>query len=110
MDNQNLNHIGEMTTLCEVLNALANHGYTFDFNLKNDQLNDIENPLQKHPEQFLIDKYYRFEGESDPEDEAIVYAISSINGKIKGLLVNGYGISSENYSDEIIKKLSIRND
>lgn len=110
MDNQNLNHFGEMTTLSEVLNALVNHGYTFDFNLKSDQLNGIENPIQEHPEQFLIDKYYRFEGESDPEDEAIVYAISSINGEIKGFLVNGYGASSENCSDEIIKKLSVRND
>ncbi|MBL0155025.1 MAG: hypothetical protein IPP93_16720 [Chitinophagaceae bacterium] len=50
---------------------------------------------------------YRFEGNTDPSDEAIVYAIESQNG-LKGILVNGCGISSEAMSAEIAEKLSIR--
>jgi hypothetical protein len=110
MDNDNLKHIGEMTSLTEVINALAKQGYTVDFNLKSSQIEGGENPIQEFPDQFLIDKYYRFEGESDPEDEAIVYAISSVDGKIKGLLVNGYGTSSDHCGDEIIEKLKTRTD
>ena len=110
MDHENLKHIGEMTSLSEVINALAQQGYTVDFNLKSDQIDGGKNPVQEFPDQFLIDKYYRFEGESDPEDEAIVYAISSVDGQIKGLLVNGYGTSSEYCGDEIIKKLKTRTD
>jgi len=108
MDYDNLKHIGEMTSLSEVVNALAKQGYTIDFNLKSSQVNDGENPIQEFPEQFLIDKHYRFEGESDPDDEAIVYAISSVDGKIKGIFVNGYGTSSEKSGDELIKKLKTR--
>lgn len=110
MDNDNLKHIGEMTSLSEVINALVKQGYTLDFNLKSSQLSGGENPIQEFPEQFLIDRYYRFEGESDPDDEAIVYAISSVDGKIKGFLVNGYGTSSENCGDEVIKQLKNRTD
>jgi len=110
MANNNLKHIGEMTSLSEVINALAEQGYTLDFNLKSSQINNGENPLQEFPEQFLIDKHYRFEGESDPDDEAIVYAISSVDGKIKGILVNGYGTSSERCGEEIINKLKTRTD
>ena len=47
---------------------------------------------------------YRFEGDSDPGDEAIVLGIESTTG-IKGILVNGYGYSSETMSDEIERKL-----
>jgi len=110
MDNEILKHIGEMTTLSEVINALSAQGYTIDFNLKSNQTDHGKNPLQEHPDQFLIDKYYRFEGESDPEDEAIVYAISSIDRKTKGVLVNGYGTSAENAGDNVIKKLKNRKD
>lgn len=108
MDHDNLKHIGEMTSLSEVMNALIQQGYTQDFNLTSNQLNGGKNPLQESPDQFLIDRHYRFEGESDPDDEAIVYAISSIDGQIKGILVNGYGTSSENCGDEVIQKLKTR--
>ncbi|WP_316847190.1 phosphoribosylpyrophosphate synthetase [Pedobacter psychrodurus] len=110
MDHDHLKHIGEMTSLSEVINALAEQGYTVDFNLKSSQINGGENPIQEFPEQFLIDKHYRFEGESDPDDEAIVYAISSIDGKIRGIFVNGYGTSSENFGEEVIKQLKNRTD
>jgi len=110
MDNDNLKHIGEMTSLSEVINALAKQGYTLDFNLKSNQIAGADNPVQAFPEQFLIDKHYRFEGESNPDDEAIVYAISSVDGKTKGILVNGYGTTSESCGDDIIKKLKTRTD
>jgi hypothetical protein len=52
-----------------------------------------------------VDKHYRFEGMSDPGDEAVVYAISSPRHGVKGTLVNGYGISSEALSAEMVKAL-----
>ncbi|MET4082843.1 hypothetical protein ABIB40_002807 [Pedobacter sp. UYP30] len=103
-----LEHIGEMKTLSEVINVLVGRGYTLDFNLKNNQSIPEEHDIHQFPELFLIDGHYRFEGESDPEDQAIVYAISSKTGEVKGVLVNGYGISSDPYSEELIGKLKSR--
>ena len=47
----------------------------------------------------LIDKVYRFEGDSDPADEATVYAISSPKYGIKGVPVNGTGIYTDEMTD-----------
>ena len=91
-------------TVSEATNDLKKRGYTLDFNLD-------ENCLICHGDKFNVDDFeitevYRFEGNTDPSDEAIVYAIESKNGK-KGVLVNGYGISADAMEGEMAKKLSI---
>jgi hypothetical protein len=48
---------------------------------------------------------YRFEGDSNPDDSSIVYAISSNTG-LKGTLVDAYGAYSENLNFDMAKKLS----
>lgn len=94
-----------MTTLSEITNMLKQKGYNIDFNLKESCPEYSGNLLKIFPGEFVIDKHYRFEGISDPADEAIVYAISSTKYNLKGLLVNGYGISSDEIADEMIKAL-----
>ncbi len=73
-----------MTTVSEVLSILKNRGYTVDFSLNDNCLICYGNSLQIHPDEFVVDKHYRFEGISDPADEAVVYAISSIKYNVKG--------------------------
>lgn len=97
-----------MTTLSEVTNFLNDAGYTIDFNLKETYLECMSNHLKIFPGEFIVDKHYRFEGISDPGDEAIVFAISSPKHNLKGVLINGYGISSDSISDEMIKALDER--
>lgn len=94
-----------MTTVSEVLDKLKEEGYTVDFNLNDNCLVCHGNSLQLLADEFVIDKHYRFEGLSDPGDEAVVYAISSIKNNLKGILVNGYGISSESLTDDLISAL-----
>jgi len=94
-----------MTTVTEVLSNLKKEGYTIDFNLKDNSLESHGNYLQLHPDEFLIDRHYRFEGISDPEDEAVVYAISSLRNNLKGVLVNGYGISSDPLTEAMVQAL-----
>jgi len=85
---------------------LKQRGFTLDFNLKADIIVCNETPVTLAPSEFEITEVYRFEGNSDPDDEAIVYAIESKHGQ-KGVLVNGFGISADEISDEMIKKLSV---
>jgi hypothetical protein len=94
-----------MTTVSEVLNKLKEEGYAVDFNLHDNCLICHGNSLQLHTDDFVIDKHYRFEGLSDPGDEAVVYAISSKKHDLKGTLVNGYGISSESLTDNLVSAL-----
>lgn len=91
-------------TVSEAVNGLKNRGFSLDFNLQENCLICQGHKLDVND--FEIVEVYRFEGNSDPADEAIVYAIQSENG-IKGILVSGYGISAEGISAEMAKKLHI---
>jgi quercetin dioxygenase-like cupin family protein len=97
--------MNEMTTVSRVLTILKERGYTEDFNLTDTCLVCHGNSLRLFPDEFVVDKHYRFEGPSDPGDEAIVYAISSIKHDVKGVLVNAYGMYSDRVSDDMIKAL-----
>ena len=91
-------------TVTEAIKGLKDRGFTVDFNLLENCL--VCNDTRFDVDDFEIVEFYRFEGDSDPSDEAVVYAIESVNG-IKGVLVNGYGISADALSSEMAKKLNI---
>ena len=97
----------EMTTLTEIINKLRKDGYTEDFNLQQNCLVCQDGHFSVFHDEFVIDKVYRFEGESDPADEATVYAISSPKYNIKGVLVNGAGIYTDELTDEMLDTLKI---
>lgn len=86
------------------IEELKKKGFTEDFNLKDNCI--VCNDQKFNANEFEIKEVYRFEGNSDPGDEAIVLGIESSNG-IKGILVNGYGYSSEPMGDEIERKLKM---
>ena len=90
-------------TLTGAINGLKQRGYKLDFNLKENCI--ICEDEEFHPEDFEISEVYRFEGDTDPADEAVVYAIESKKGQ-KGILVNAFGIYADPMSDSLIKKLS----
>ncbi|MFD1469490.1 phosphoribosylpyrophosphate synthetase [Hymenobacter caeli] len=94
-----------MTTLTTILAQLKEEGYTEDFNLQDRHLAGQGPAIRLAPHEFAVDKYYRFEGNSDPDDEAVVYAISSAKFNLKGTLVNGYGIYSDAASDALVQAL-----
>ena len=93
------------STVSEAVNDLTKRGYTNDFRLCTDGIECAGLQLKLHPDHFEIIEFYRFEGDTDSADEAVVYAIESKDGKIKGIIVNGYGIYSESLTDEMLKKL-----
>lgn len=92
-------------TLSETISGLILLGYSHDFNIQDECLVCHQSNATLSPEDFQIDKIYRFEGISDPDDQSILYAISSLKFNIKGVLVNGYGISSDEKTSKLIAKL-----
>jgi hypothetical protein len=93
-------------TVAEAVNGLKQRGYTIDFNLEAGRITCSKTPLSLTPAEFGITEVYRFEGNSDPADEAVVYAIESRHGQ-KGVLVNGFGVSADEIGEEMVKKLTI---
>jgi len=97
-----------MPTLSETMNELRREGYTEDFNLQQNCLECRNGAFKVFADEFKVDKFLRFEGASNPSDSSILYAISSDSKKLKGVLVNAYGIYSEPITDEMLEKLEIR--
>ena len=94
-------------TVVEAVQGLKQRGYSIDFNLEADCISCNKTPLSLKPADFSITEFYRFEGESDPADEAVVYAIESVKGD-KGIVVTGFGISAEGIGEEMIEKLRVK--
>lgn len=90
-------------TLADAVTDLRKRGFTVDFNLEENCLVCHEDKF--HPQDFEITEVYRFEGDTDPADQSVVYAIESKTG-LKGILVNAYGLYADAMSNEIIQKLS----
>ena len=91
-------------TVTAAVNGLKSRGYITDFNLEENCL--ICHGSRLRARDFEIVEVYRFEGNTDPADEAAVYAIEGKNGE-KGVLVTAYGVYTENMEEEMIQKLAI---
>jgi len=87
-------------TVSKALDQLNEKGFTCDFNRNADA-------IKKNPEKFEIVHVYRYEGESDPADEAVVYGIKSTSGK-KGVYVAGFSADSDLETSKFLFDLSIK--
>ena len=94
-------------TVTEALKDLKLRGFTIDFNIAFDKIICSENKICLNPNEFEIVETYRFEGDTDPGDENVVYAIESKDTKIKGTMLSAYGMYAESASSEMIQKLSM---
>jgi hypothetical protein len=95
-------------TLSQAINKLKlEEDYEHDFNLLDEKIEIKSKKETFSAEEFDVDKVLRFEGMSNPDDNAILYAITTNSGR-KGVLVDGYGISSGQVSEKMMKKLDLK--
>jgi hypothetical protein len=80
----------EMSTMTSCTNHLLHEGYTENFVPKKEGIEAPSSGKIYIPSEVRIVSFYRFEGESDPADNSILYAIETNDG-LKGLLVDAYG-------------------
>ncbi|GAC1419221.1 MAG: hypothetical protein NVS1B13_20010 [Flavisolibacter sp.] len=85
-----------MTDLQKCLAKLEVNGYNDQFKVENKRLVSLKEGKNKYkPKEVKAVNFYRFEGDSNPDDTSILYAIETIDGR-KGTLIDAYG----NYSDD----------
>lgn len=95
-------------TLLEALDGLKAQGYTEDFNLKETCLECGSGTYQVLHDEFQVDQVFRFESSSsDPDEESVLYAISSEKHGLKGTLLSSFGIYADPIAEEMIAKLTI---
>jgi ribosomal protein S8 len=108
------NSMPYMKSLANCLKKMVTEGYTEDFQITEEGLESLRKHSNYKPEQIQVVNFFRFEGESDPDDNAILYVIETDDGT-KGTLIDAYGV----YNDpkvsrfmkdvETIQKRNIKN-
>jgi hypothetical protein len=84
----------EMTTLTSLMSKLKEEGFPEDFIMMDGGIGISGTDKIYKPENIKILDFFRFEGESDPADMSILYAIETNDGK-RGLFSHPYGAYAE---------------
>lgn len=100
--------IPHMTTLTSVMENLRLKNQDHEF-LMTEQGFTANQQKFYSPEELLIVRTYRFEGQSDPGDSVILYLIEASDGLI-GYSLDSYGAYSNNPDgyDDFIKQIPVK--
>lgn len=86
----------------QVLDDLRDQGYTSDFRYENNALIPFDDANRHYSqEELVLVDTYRFEGNTNPEDDAVLYLIETNDGR-KGSISNGYRAFANTELDEFI--------
>jgi hypothetical protein len=101
MDNSE--NTDRMTTLSQVMNTLSQRGIQREFRMNEASEMKFENSEKVYqPSELTILKTYRFEGDSNPDDNAVLYVVKDNAGN-RGMIIDSYGADS-NYPGEEFDK------
>lgn len=96
---------GFMQTLSEAIRKLENEGYTDNLVACYDHFECRMGAIKIEPSEFIIDRALRFDNSSDPDDQSVLYAVSSPAKEVKGLYVDSYGTYHESLSKNMLDHL-----
>ena len=95
----------EERSLVNVEKKLNADGFKADFVVSDSMMHTMDNDKKTYaPEDVTIVDFYRFEGESNPGDMTILYAIEASDG-IRGTISSAYGPYADTATDDFLKKI-----
>ncbi len=97
----------EMKTVSEIIDKLRNEGYTHDFKIEDGLILCESDGIGYKPGEVIIENTQRYEGDADPSDNSIIYAITAKDGD-RGILIDSYGTYSEPEVAKIIASIPVR--
>jgi hypothetical protein len=95
------------TTLAEAIDDLTRRGFTEQFSIVEGGLRAVGTGRTFPADELTVREYHRFEGVSDPDDTAIVYAIETRSG-VRGTLVDAFGVYSNPSAGAALTHVPIR--
>ena len=100
---ENNDQIPHMKSLALCLNRMVLDGFEDDFKVFEDgKLTSLKTERKYQPDQVNVVNFFRFEGQSDPNDNTIMYVIETHDG-LKGTLVDAYGAYADQKVSEFFK-------
>lgn len=101
---ENNDQIPHMKSLALCLNRMVLDGYDDDFKVEEEGLHSSKKEKTYHPDEVEVVNFFRFEGQSDPNDNTIMYVIETSDGA-KGTLVDAYGPYADVKVSEYMEKV-----
>ena len=101
-----MNRMNCFRTLTEAMEDFRNRGYKIEFTADKDGLKLVESGKIYQPEEITIVEHHRFEGESDPSDMAVIYAMESDDGE-KGYYIDAFGMYSDPLAADLLKRVKV---
>lgn len=92
-------------TLAEAVDELTAAGYEEDFQAVEGGLRATRSDCLHEPEKLVIDRVFRFEGETDPDDEAVVFALHCRTHGTRGTYAVAYGSAMAPLDVEMVRRL-----
>jgi hypothetical protein len=96
---------GFMPGTIRILHDLYERGYQENIIPRFDHFSVHSGKTRMYAEDFRVDAIYRVENTSDPDDQAILFALSSDSLHLKGVYVDSYGLYHDELSQEILARL-----
>lgn len=96
----------QYSTVLEALDAAAGRGFVRHFSFRNGMMICEETGELFSADDLLIEEFHRFEGNSDPDESAIVYLLASKTG-VKGTLLDSYGAQSDGALADFLSSIPI---
>ena len=93
-----------MKTLTSCTNSLLAKGFGTQFKALKHGLKSLTTEKIYLPEEVKITNFYRFEGDSDPSDNSILYVIETTSGE-KGTLTDAYGAYSDAHVSKFVQEV-----
>jgi hypothetical protein len=97
----------EARTLAGVVDDLGRRGFREQFVPARGGLRAVGTGRTFPPDQIAIRERYRFEGVSDPDDMAIVYALETRSG-IRGTLADAFGVYADPAVGAVMRDVPFR--
>ena len=93
-------------TVTEAVAYLESEGYVDDYTLCSDGICDATTGKTLPVEAAIVDHTFRFEGDSDPSDEAIVLGVRCPAWGRKGVIVSAYGPEADPEHTDLLVALT----
>lgn len=95
-----------MQPLVSILDYLAELSFTRQFIVTERGLLSLSTQKMFQPDEVKVVHFYRFEGESNPDDNAILYAIET-NDDEKGTIADAYGPNNDSRVTNFMRHVKI---
>lgn len=101
--------VNRYRTMTEAIADLRRRGYSGSFEPEDGRLRLVETGRAYAPDELTVREHHRFEGQTNPDDMSVVYALESGSGD-RGIVIDAFGAYADPVIGEVLGRAERRED